>query len=504
MSDILIKALQNPALYPHPVSAFEVIQTHLSWVILTGHYAYKIKKPLNLGFQDFTTLEKRKYYCELEVILNKRLAPQIYVEAVPLFGNANQPQLQGQGDAFEYAVKMNQFPQSALLSNIVKEGKLSQTIVDDLAKETARFHIDAEVCSKEEIYGGPEVVYQPMLDNFSALKTLKASLPYIDDVNQIEAWTQVQYQSLKPLLAKRKANGFIRATHGDLHLGNIILLADKPVIFDCIEFNESFRWTDVMGDVGFFTMDLDHRQLSELSYLFLNKYFEQTNDYEGAVLLRFYQCYRAMVRAKVSALQLDQVSAENPLFNVLQKDLNDFLTLGNGYTQKPIPSLTITYGLSGSGKTLYTDKLMMTEHAIRLRADVIRKQLHGLAPLERPAPSTLSTLYSPEATQTLYQTLQIQARALIQSGQNVIVDATCLKQWQRQLFIDVANELKCPFKILSFEAPIEVLKQRLALRKLKANDASDADAAVLELQLSALQPLTAHEKSMTPVIPLQS
>ncbi len=495
MSDTLIKALQNQALYPHPVTAFEVIQTHLSWVILTGPFAYKIKKPLNLGFQDFTSLEKRKYYCELEVILNKRLAPQIYIETISIYGTPENPELKGPGEAFEYAVKMHQFPQAALLSNMVTQGKLSQKIIEELAKETAQFHLDAQICAKNKPYGDPEVVYQPMQDNFGALKTLKASTPYLDDVQQIQAWTQRKYQSLKALLAKRKVEGFIRATHGDLHLGNMVLLDDKPVIFDCIEFNESFRWTDVMGDVGFFTMDLDHRHLSELGYLFVNKYFEQTNDYDGALLLRFYQCYRAMVRAKVSALQLNQVLPENPLFNVLQQDLKDFLTLGKFYTQSATPSLTITHGLSGSGKTFYTNKLMMSEHAIRLRADVVRKHIHGSAPLEQ--------LYSCETTQALYEHLRSQAKDLIQSGQNVIVDATCLKQWQRQLFMDVANELKCPFKILSFDAPIEVLKQRLVSRNLEGNDASDADVAVLELQLSTMEPLSDIEKSMTTAIPLQ-
>ncbi|MBI2791587.1 MAG: AAA family ATPase [Gammaproteobacteria bacterium] len=500
MSEELIQALQNPTLYPHAVSGFEVLQTHLSWVILTGQFAYKIKKPLNLGFQDFTTLQKRKYYCELEVQLNKRLAPQIYIEAIPITGTMSKPSLSGNGEVIEYAVKMNQFDQSALLGNMVKKGALTTQIIENLAEQTALFHLDAAVCSPHRAFGLPSEVFQPIQDNFSALKTLPGAFAYRDIVKHIEIWAIKQYHSLQTLLTSRKKEGFIRSCHGDFHLGNMVLLEGKSVLFDCIEFNEHFRWTDVMNDIAFLAMDLDHYQLPWFSHLFVNKYLEHTGDYQGAALLRFYQSYRAMVRAKVSALQLDQLSNQDIKSTSLQQDLKNYLSLAELYSQSHEKSLTLTFGLSGSGKTLYTEHLLMQTGAIRLRSDVIRKQMQGLPPDEPTPENKKQSLYSVDATEKLYFRLQDLAKELLQAGLSVIVDATFLCHWQRQLFFDLANDLNVHINILSFEAPIEVLKQRVLLRQKVGKDASDADVSIVELQHSNMEPLTEYEKTVTTVL----
>lgn len=495
MSEVLIQALQNPALYPHAVSGFEVIQTHLSWILLTGHYAYKIKKPLDLGFQDFTTLEKRKYYCELEVILNKRLAPQIYIEALPIMGSSSYPKLDGKGEAFEYAVKMHQFPQTALLSNLAKTKQLNKNIIEEIARQIATFHLEAPICSMYRLWGRPEEVFAPIQENFTALKQLTIASPFLRQILFIEQWATNQYHLLQTFLSQRKTNEYIRACHGDLHLGNMVLLDNKPVIFDCIEFNESFRWTDVMNDVGFLAMDLDHHALSGLGNLFVNKYLENTGDYQGTPLLRFYQCYRAMVRAKISALQLQQISAENPLYENLLKDLQDFLSLAVQYATSSTPTLTITFGVSGTGKTTYTESLLMHQGGIRLRSDILRKQMHGLSPNTSTTLREKQKIYSEQATQSLYYKLQALAQTLLQSGLNVIVDATCLKQWQRKLFIELAQQLQIKLEILAFEVPIDILQHRIEKRAILAKDASEADSEVLSLQLRSLEPLTEEERS---------
>lgn len=496
MSESLIQALQNPQVFAHATSGFEVIQTHLSWVILTGKYAYKIKKPLNLGFQDYTTLEKRKYYCELELALNKRLAPQIYLEVVKITGSIQNPHLDGTQEPIEYALKMNQFSQQDLLNNLVTKGKITATIIEDITKKLASFHQDAPIDIDNSAFGTPSVVFAPIQDNFQALKQLPASQPFLEEIKLIENWASERYLSLKTLLSERKKSGFIRRCHGDLHLGNIVMIANEPVIFDCIEFNESFIWTDVMNDVGFLAMDLDHHQLRQLKQLFINNYTEITNDYLGMKLLTFYQSYRAMVRAKVSALQLNQLEQASELKTKLNKDLEAFLHLAKGYTQTISPKLFMTYGTSGSGKTLYSEKLLKEiDGAIRLRSDVIRKQLFSLAPNEPSAPHHHEKLYSQETTQTVYHKLVDIAKALLSHDHTVIIDATCLKAWQRELFIDLAKTLNVPWEILAFKAEPEILKQRIQLRLMHHKDASDASIEILNKQLSTLEPLSEFENA---------
>lgn len=492
MSEILIKALQNSKLYSHEVAQFMVIQTHLSWVILTGPFAYKIKKPLNLGFQDYTTLEKRKYYCELEISLNKRLAAQLYVEVVPITGSESHPMLGSSDAPFEYAIKMHQFPQENLLSDYASHQKLNANIFDALALQTAHFHHAAEICEKNSNFGTPIDVYFPIQDNFAALKTLPASAQYVTQIEKIEQWSQIQFEKLKPILSQRKEQGFIRACHGDLHLGNIVMLNQSPVIFDCIEFNESFRWTDVMNDVSFLAMDLDHKGYSSLSHFYVNKYFEYSHDYIGALLLKFYQSYRAMVRAKVTSFQIAQITDETPIKKKLLQELRELLLLGEQYANAQGVNLTITFGMSGSGKTVFTEQLLMKTGAIRLRSDVIRKSMYQASQKDKA--------YSSEATQAVYHELKSIAHTLLLNGHSVIIDAMCLKKWQRELFFTLSNETKAPLTLLAFDAPIDILQQRINERRKRGKDASEADLNVLKSQSKEIEHLTETEKALATYI----
>jgi hypothetical protein len=489
--DAFIAALQNPAIYPHPVTHFQIIQTHLSWVILTGVFAYKIKKSLNLGFQDFTTLENRKYYCEKEVELNQRLAPQIYVGVIAITGSHQLPEFNGSGPPIEWAVKMHQFPQEALLSSVAKQGKLTPGIILQAAEQTARFHHNTPVCDPALPYGTAENVMEPIQQNFDTLKHLACAAEFIPIIERIELSAQKTFQILHDFLLQRKKQGYIRACHGDLHLGNMVLMGEQPLIFDCIEFNESFRWTDVMNDVSFMAMDLHHYQLPELAYLYVDQYLELTGDYLGAQLLSFYQSYRAMVRAKISALQMEQLANDDPHILVLQKDLKDFLALAEEFVNACAPQLTITMGVSGTGKTHHTTKILMKTGAIRLRSDVIRKQLK-VAPKD---------LYSLETTQIVYAKLQSLAQDLLEVGHKVIIDAAFLQQSQRQAFWDLAKKLKVPFAILYFETPsLDVLRQRINMRLAQGKDQSDATEAVMHQQLSWLESLTPDEQQVATII----
>lgn len=480
MSDRLIQALQQPDVFPHPVQHFEIIETHLSWVILTGPFAYKIKKAVNLGFQDFTTLEKRKHFCEKEITLNQRLAPSLYDSVVPITGTENSPSLTKTGPVIEYAVKMHQFSQTGLLSRWGEKHSLSLSMIDDLASQLALFHQKAEQCPLNFSYGSPENVFAPMQANFDTLRTLKAANAYHEHISRIEKWTQNKLTELRTVIEKRKQAGWVRACHGDLHLGNIVLVDQKPLIFDCIEFNEPFRWIDVMNDLGFLQMDLDRYSASDLGHYLINRYCERTLDYEGLLLLRFYQCYRAMVRAKITAFQLEiPHTAEQK--EKLQQDLKQFFDLAERYTQPLCASLTITCGVSGSGKTYESQKLLMKSGAIRLRSDVFRLSLF----------SNKKERYTQAATQKVYQTLLEQAEMLLHAGYPVIIDAACLKREQRELFFDLAQKLQITFHILALDAPSALLYERIQQR---ANDPSEATIEIVDKQIKEQDPLSEDEK----------
>lgn len=478
------KTLLNRNLYPHTIEQFQIIETHLSWVILTGKFAYKIKKPLNLGFQDYTTLENRKKYYELELQLNKRTAPGIYQHIVPITGTHENPEFNGKGPIIEYAIVMKEFPQGSLLSNLAKNNLLNTDTISKLSSIIAQFHQSIETCPQSYIYGTPENILQPILDNFTQLKESKDP-KVLDTIQQIEDWNNMAYPSLKPILETRKRDGFIKACHGDLHLGNIVLIENNPVLFDCIEFNESFRWIDVLNDLAFLCMDLEHFNLPHFGGILLNLYLEKTLDYEHLNLFRFYQCYRAVVRAKIAYLQMLQTPENAKAINL---DLNKFLSLSSSYIQKRTPKLVLTHGFSGSGKTLYTQTLLTDCNTIRLRSDVIR--LNMLSKIHDQ-----TQRYSNESTEQVYNILAHYAKNLIQAGFDVIIDATFLKAKFRSQFFEIANTLNCHIEIFAFEASLPTLKTRIKQRISKGYDLSEADADVLKLQIDQYEPLSDFEKN---------
>jgi hypothetical protein len=493
--DRLIQALSDRSVYEHPTTEIAVLQTHISWVVLTGPYAYKIKKPVNLGFVDFSTLAKRHFFCHEELRLNRRLAPQLYLEVVPLYGTPAAPCFHGPGAPIEYAVKMHQFAQDQLLSYLIAEGQLHGTHIDQLVQEVSAFHASIETADPGSHFGTPEAIYAPVQENFQHL------VEAIDDprrhahVSELAGWCQRTFAAHRADFVARQQEGFVRECHGDMHLGNMILLDNHVVIFDCIEFNDALRWIDVVSDVAFLVMDLADRGRPDLAHRFLNGYLEATGDYGGLVLLPFYCTYRAMVRAKVAAIRLGQGELPPTEVAHVREEFGSYLALAEQYTRPSRPRLWITHGVSGSGKTHYTARLVEATGAVRLRSDVERKRLFGLAPLERSAAQSDLQLYTPAATERTYaQLAQLTAR-VVQAGFAVVVDATFLQRAQRQAFRHLAAQLGVPCTILDFQAPEETLQRRVAQRNAHANDASEADLAVLADQLVAREPLTAEEQA---------
>ncbi|RRJ82241.1 AAA family ATPase [Aestuariirhabdus litorea] len=493
MSNPLIEALSRPSLFDHPVDSFELIETHISWVLLTGPYAYKIKKPVDFGFLNFTSLEARKTYCEAEVELNRRLAPNIYDCVLPLYGTAEAPSFNPGGEPFEYLVRMHQFPKGQLLSQLQERGELSLEQIDQLGKILADFHASIEVAAPDSDYGTPDQVMAPISQNFEQVRPLLGEdTQALRQLELLQGWAEDSFQRLHPLLTQRKEQGFIRACHGDVHLGNITLFNDQVTLFDCIEFNESFRWTDTCADIAFLIMDLEARGEPQLANHCLNRYLEISGDYQSLALLSFYKAYRAMVRAKVSLFMMQ--GADEAGREALLREYHKYAELAESYTCVPFRFAAITHGLSGSGKSTASSKLIDGLRIIRVRSDVERKRLFGLAPDASSDSELNANIYTPEASQRTYDHLTQLCTEILGYGFSVVVDATYLKQQQRQQIHDAVEELGVPFLILSCEAELDNIRQWIRERAAQGGDPSEANLDVLEQQLKSSEPLTEQER----------
>ncbi len=488
--EILIQSLLDPTIYPHPCERVELVETHISWVLLTGFRAYKIKKPVNLGFVDFTSLERRRFYCEEELRLNRRLAPDLYLKVVPITGSMEHPQLEGEGPAIEYAVCMAQFEQTKLLSKVPVD-QIQVTHIDHLADLCAEFHKQADVAEPETRFGTPEQVLQPVAGNFSVLQN--ADAVFQKSVQQLQTKVDLQSDQLLSFFAQRKQNGMIRECHGDLHLGNMFLKGEQVTVFDGIEFNDDFRWIDIISDIAFTMMDLEDRHHHGFANRLLNRWLEQTGDYDGLRLLPFYCAYRAAVRAKVDAIRLQQHQLSLKDQQHLKKQCLGYLELALRYMEPSRPALMITMGPSGSGKTTITQRLIEATNTIRVRSDVERKRLFGLKPTEHSDDALKGSLYSAQATLKTYDRLEQLATTVMEAGYPVVVDATFLKQTERLRFIQLAKRLNVPFLILKCEADEKTMKERIRYRNMHSQDASEADEEILESQLLSAEWLITSE-----------
>jgi hypothetical protein len=493
VSQALIAALQNPALYPHPVDAFQVIETHISWVLLTGPYAYKIKKPVNFGFLDFTELAAREHFCKEELRLNQRLTHDLYLEVLPINGNLEAPQLNGDGPAIEYVLKMRQFPQDQLLGEVQVRGELSEAHIDALAQSIARFHLNAPQVAQSHELGTPEAIMAPVRQNFEQVRPLLSDQADLQQLDALQDWAESSFERLKPLLAQRKAEGFIRECHGDIHLGNVTLLDGQVTLFDCIEFNEPFRLIDIVSDAAFLAMDLEDRGLKPLARRFVSAWLEHTGDYAALELLNFYKAYRAMVRGKVSLFRLGQ-EQDAVQRAVILRQYRSYATLAESYSAIPSRFLAITHGVSAVGKSQVAMRLVEALGAIRLRSDVERKRLFGEQ--QSSAQGQLSTgIYSQDASAATYQRLHQMADAALHAGFPVVIDATYLKQAQRQAAWQIAEETGAPFLILDCNAPDEVIASWLAQRQAVGQDPSDATLEVIQAQHASREALNDDEQA---------
>ncbi|GAB4477538.1 MAG: bifunctional aminoglycoside phosphotransferase/ATP-binding protein [Burkholderiaceae bacterium] len=468
--------------------AVETIETHISTVLLAGSHAYKLKKPVDLGFLDFTTLEARRRYCEQELRLNRRTAPQLYLDVLPVTGTVDAPRLGGAGEPIDWVVRMRRFAASDLLDSRARAGTLDADCIDRLAAAIAAFHMDAPRVDAASPLGSAGMVARWMFDNLEVLRAHAAASADRARIDALGEWTRRELARRAALLQARHRDGFVRECHGDLHLGNIVLVDGFPVPFDCIEFNDELRCIDVVNDIAFTVMDLLDRRQGRLAWRLANAYLEATGDYGGVPLVRLYSVYRALVRAKVALIRAQQPAVDPALRVHEHGDFADHLALAERLAQPRPPLVVAMHGLSGSGKTFVAQHLLERLGAVRVRSDVERKRLFSLPPTARVDADLRAELYGAEATRATYDRLAAAARAIVDGGFAAIVDAAFLRRAERDAFGALARSLGARFAVLACEAPADVLRARVAARASADRDASDATVDVLERQMTWCEP----------------
>lgn len=508
-TDDLINILLNPDTYPHPVEVITTIETHISIVFLTGQYAYKLKKSVDFGFLDFSTRQQRETYCFLEVKLNKRTAPELYIGVNKLtlingkYSLTNHPHpnhIEDQTQPIEYLVKMRQFDPNQVLGRRLKQGVLNYEMLQQLTEQIVHFHKHAEVVNLSSEFGDPEVQRQPMLDNFPTLKAYFLDEETKQPLSELEEWTHNQYKLLTECLMNRKATGFVRACHGDLHLDNITLIDDKPVLFDGIEFNEYFRWIDVISDLAFLLIDLDFKHQHACGYKLLSLYLSQTLDFKGLKLLNFYRVYRTLVRAKITALRALQLPSNSTEKSQVETTSQQYIHQAYRYSQKPKqPKCILLQGVSGSGKSYLANQLLdeiENFEAIIISSDRIRKSVFGIAPFERVSEEDKKSLYSTQMNQKTYQAMAEYTATCLQQGFNVIVDATFLKYEHRSTFYKIAENHQAVSSLISISSDNETLSNAIQTRQKNNNNPSDADILVMQNQKKYMEPPQPHENAL--------
>ncbi|MCI0667788.1 MAG: AAA family ATPase [Methylococcaceae bacterium] len=484
----LIEALLQPEIYPDSPSSVRLVETHISWVLLTGELAYKIKKPVRFPFLDFSRLPLRRHYCQEELRLNRRLASGLYLEVVPIRGRPEKPTFSGSTPAIEYAVKMRQFDREAEFDRLAVNQRLQPVHIDRLADTVANFHLNSPKFTGPAAAGNPESIHAAAMRNFSELSPLARPDEPCDALARLREWTMQKFAECRDFMQIRSESGFIRECHGDLHLGNIVAIDGHPVPFDCIEFNEEMRWIDVIDEIAFIVMDLCAHRLPEYGYRLLNRYLQITGDFQALALLDYYRVYRALVRAKIALFSRNPATRDHSSNEGFEAKYRTYIAVALASTSRTFPILMITHGLSGSGKSTVAAQIAEKLPAIQVRSDVERKRLVLTDPRFDHA------LYSEEATRITYRHLAETAARLLNSGHSVIVDATFLQQTRRNQFRLLAEKSGAEFLILDFQAPLGMLRARITERLLANNDPSDAGIEVLESQMEHREPLTRSER----------
>ncbi len=482
----------------------ELIETHISWVLLAGECAYKIKKPVDYGFLDFSTLEKRQFFSEEELRLNRRFSKDLYQSVVPIVLEKSGVNLYSDGQMLsddhvliDYAVKMKRFRTSDAFDQVYLQQPLEYSTCESLAQILASFHQDASVAGKDTEFGSAQLVFSPMQDNFAHLNQHFKDEVLAEKLLYLSSWSDNEFKQLEDLLVQRKMQGFIRECHGDLHLGNITWFEGRITFFDCIEFEPKFRWIDTVNELAFLLMDFEYQGGYQQANWTLNTYLTHTGDYAGLKLLNFYKVYRALVRAKVSELTYASLTKEAKAS--VSVDSNNYLAeclryvdLAISYTKQKKSIVVMMQGVSGSGKSTVAREIAATLCAIHLRSDVERKRLFGLAPKDS-SHLAAKDIYNPSATEKTFSTLLEITGEAVKAGFSVVLDTTLITRRLRQPFIDYAKQHNILAVIVHCDVPFDQIKDWISDRIAKGNDPSEATLEVVKQQIEHFEPVVDEE-----------
>jgi uncharacterized protein len=483
----LITQMQQPDFYPHAVvEDIKLVQTHGAYIFLTGNYAYKVKKNVNYGFLDYSSLDKRKFFLDEELRLNQKIAPEIYLEVMPISQHGDRFVLASSDNIVEYTLKMNAFPQENLLSNLLESGKLNGDRLIELGEIVAKFHQNADTNDYISKFGTAANIRAAFEENYQQSQKY-VGIQTKEQLKATKLYTDSFFTEQEDLLKDRVKQGKIKECHGDLHLNNICLWHDKIQLFDRLEFNESFRFVDTMYDVAFVVMDLAIRNRLDFANIFLNSYLEASGDWTGLLVLPLYLSRQAYVRAKVNSFLLDDPQISEEEKQTASKRARDYYQLAYQYTQTKNSSLILMSGFSGSGKSTVAKTIARSQGAIHIRADAVRKHLANI-----PLAESAKELYTVAMTKKTYTRLLELGSILVKAGYTVILDAKYDRLSLRQPVIDRAEEDNIQLKIVYCTAPESVLRDRLNQRQ---NDISDATADLLPAQQATWQDFTTTEQA---------
>ena len=494
MEESQIKSLMKPDAYPDPTDGVRLVQTHISWIFLAGKFAYKIKKAVNFGFLDFSTLDRRKFYCDEEVRLNRRLCPEIYLGVMPVRETQGGASFHGDGKVIDYAVKMTRLPEERMANTLLANGELSADDVKSIAVTVADFHRRAGHSGEIESHGSLQSIRRNWEENFEQVDEFAGSTIPPRDLLLVREWGEEFMTDNAGLFTGRVAGGFIRECDGDLHLANICLTG-RVCIFDCIEFNNRFRCTDTAADIAFLLMDLEFHGRRDLAVIFLNEYLVATGDAGALRLIDFYLVYRAFIRGKVESLRLKDPGIPEREKQEARERAIRYFRLARGYIlrRKLAPSLIVICGLTGSGKSTIADALARELGLEVLSSDCLRKELAGVPLRHHAVEDYAEGLYSSAQSEATYRELAARADDLLGSGQGAIVDATCKLREHRELLRRIAERHGAPLYLVMAEAPEEIVRQRLEERVRQGTSISDGRWEIYLRQKKEFEPFLESE-----------
>ncbi len=489
----ILKALSDPGIYPHGPESVQLIQTHISAVFIARDLVYKVKKPVNFGFLDFSTLEKRRYYCQEEIRLNSRFSEGIYLRVDDIYEGPGGITFEKTGAPIECAVVMSRFPANRELKNMLDNEEVDESTLLQVADKVAQFHLKAETSDHISKYALPEKISENLEENF------EQAWPFIGKTIELPSYREISTQAREFLVREndlfldRVNQGLVKDCHGDLHTDHIVIL-DQVMLVDCIEFNERFRYQDTASDLAFLLMDLDFRGFPGFGKKVIERYIEKTGDSQCLKLMDFYKSYRAFVRGKVESFSLDseEISLEDR--EMSRQTARHYFDLSRTYLRPPKSFLVIFCGLMGSGKTYLSERLAFRMGVEIIRSDIVRKRMFNVSENEHRLDKFGQGIYSLSATDRVYEELLRQAEQSMEQGASVILDAAFIDRDKRDQAQRLALKRDMDFLIVHCVAPEKIIEKRLKARIKDKSEPSDGRWELYHAQEKSFQPIGQDER----------